>query len=321
MLKKNINIFVTHHENMIGRAIINRLKKFDGSIKIFINENLNLTSQSDVDFFFKKNIIDQVYITGGKSGGILANRKYPAEFIYDNLITQTHIINACFLNHVKKILFVASSCVYPKITSFPTIEEALLTGPLELTSEPYAISKIAGLKLCNSYNKQYEKSHNLDYRAVVPTNLYGPGDKYNVEESHVISSLICRMHEAKINESEEIVLWGTGKAKREFLFIEDFAEAAIFIMNYDKEKYNNIVNHNAQHINVGSGEEISIFDLAYLIADVVDYKGKIEFDNINPDGADRKILDTSRLRSMGWIYKTKIKEGLVKTYKNFLTLC
>ena len=302
---------------MIGKAIINRLKKSGENIKIFINENLDLTSQSDVEFFFQKHTIDQVYITGGKSGGILANSKYPAEFIYNNLVSQTNIINSCFLNNVRKILFIGSSCVYPKITSFPTIEEELLTGPLELTSEPYAISKIAGLKLCNSYNKQYEKSHNLDYRAVVPTNLYGPGDKYNIEESHVISSLICRMHKAKINESEKIVLWGTGKPKREFLFIEDFADAAIFVMNSEKNKYEKIIN-NVPHLNVGSGEEISIFDLARLIAEIVNYNGKIEFDNLSPDGAMRKILDGSKLYSMGWSYKTKLREGLYKTYDYFL---
>tara|TARA_Y100000022_G_C13226037_1_gene364913 strand:- start:231 stop:1121 length:891 start_codon:yes stop_codon:yes gene_type:complete len=286
--------------------------------KILLDDNLDLTSQLDVKIFFKNNNVDQVYLTGGKSGGILANQNYPADFIYNNLIITANVINACFINNIKKILFVGSSCMYPKDTQFPTSEEKLLTGSLEPTNEPYSISKIAGLKLCESYNKQFKKTHGTDYRTVIPTNLYGPGDKYDLKDSHVISSLILRMHEAKLSNINELLLWGSGKPKREFLFIDDFADAAIFLMNLEKKTYESFLNHSISHVNVGSGQEISIKDLAHLIADVIGYKGKIKFDNLNTDGAMRKVLNISKISSMGWQSKTLLKKGLNKTYEFFL---
>jgi GDP-L-fucose synthase len=306
---------------MIGLSILKYLKKqSDHNILLHTDNNLDLTSQSDVNFFFETHSIDQVYITGGKSGGILANNTYPAEFIYNNLIIETNIINSSFVYNVKKLLFIGSSCVYPKSCQLPTKEDTLLTGALEPTNEPYSIAKIAGLKLCESYNRQYGNSHDIDFRSIIPTNLYGPGDIYNLEESHVVASLILRLHKAKLNNLKKITLWGTGEPTRELLFIDDLANAAVFIMNIDKEKYKNYINIRCSHINVGSGEEISILKLAILIAEIVNYTGQIEFDNISPNGTMRKILDISKINIMGWHHKTSLHKGLQETYKNFVNI-
>ena len=323
MLEKN-KIFVAGHKGMVGSSLLKKLKKIgysNSDLILTTSKELDLTNQSLVNAFFKKNNIDQVYIAAAKVGGIYANNNFPAEFIYKNLMIQSNIIDACFRAGIKKILFLGSSCIYPKLTTQPMKEECLLTGKLEETNEPYAIAKIAGIKMCESYNRQYGLSHGLDYRCVMPTNLYGPGDNYEDKMSHVIPALIKRFHEAKVQQKRIVKVWGTGEVKREFLYVEDLADACVFLMNIEKDKYKKISNTMVSHINVGSGEDISIKDLSYVIAEILDYKGSIVFDTSMLDGVKQKLLDSTKINKMGWSAKVTLEKGIDLSYKDFLENC
>jgi GDP-L-fucose synthase len=251
-------------------------------------------------------------------GGIHANNTYPAEFIYQNLMMEANVIHQAFVSGVKKLLFLGSSCIYPKLAQQPMAEDALLTGKLESTNEPYAIAKIAGIKLCESYNRQYGQSHGIDYRSVMPTNLYGPGDNYHPENSHVIPALIRRFHEAKQSNASEVVIWGTGTPRREFLYVDDMAAASVFVMDLDKATYDNNVESMESHINVGFGSDITILELAQAVAGVVGYQGRITVDSTKPDGSPRKWMDSSRLGNLGWQAKMTLQAGLISTYADFL---
>ncbi len=311
-------IFVAGHKGMVGSSLARLLKKEDVEIITKDKNDLNLLNQENVKNFFKNEKIDQVYLAAAKVGGIYANNTYPADFIYQNLMIQNNVIHNAFLNGVKKLLFLGSSCIYPKNTNQPMKEEQLLTGKLEQTNEPYAIAKIAGIKLCESYNRQYGKSHNIDYRCVMPTNLYGPGDNYDLENSHVIPGLIQRFHKAKINNSSSVTVWGTGKPRREFLYVEDMARASIHLMNIDKKIYDKYTLPMCSHINVGSGEDITIKELAETIKEVVEFKGEINFYLSKPDGVSKKLLSSEKIFSLGFKPTTNLKKGLAKTYQDYL---
>jgi len=313
-------IFVAGHRGMVGSTILRKLA-LDPNVEIVTRNRteLDLTNQTAVDAFFAESSFDQVYLAAAKVGGIHANNTYPAEFIYDNLIIEANIIHSAFKHGVKKLLFLGSSCIYPKLADQPMREEALLTGSLECTNEPYAIAKIAGIKLCESYNRQYGKSHGIDYRSVMPTNLYGPGDNYHPENSHVIPALIRRFHEAKINDAPEVAIWGSGTPKREFLHVDDMAAASIHVMNLDSDLYEQHTQPMLSHINVGYGSDVSIAELAVLIGQTVGYKGRITYDSSKPDGTPRKLMDSSRLNALGWKAHITLEEGLVSAYKDFLT--
>lgn len=311
-------IFVAGHKGMVGSAIVRLLNDQDVEIITKDRTELDLLNQDSVQKFFKHKKIDQIYIAAAKVGGIYANNSYPAEFIYENLMVQTNVIHSAFLNGVKKLLFLGSSCIYPKYASQPMKEEALLAGKLEPTNEPYAVAKIAGIKMCESYNRQYGKSHGVDYRSVMPTNLYGPGDNYHSENSHVIPSLIYRFHKAKINNLENVTIWGTGVPIREFLYVDDLAKAVIHVMNIDKKNYDKQISSESSHINVGSGKEVTIRELAETIKEVVDFKGKINFDPSKPDGFFRKLLNSERINKLGFKYKIGLKDGLIKTYQDYI---
>jgi len=313
-----LKIFVAGHKGMVGSAIVRLLNDQDVEIITKDRTELDLLNQSSVQKFFKHEKIDQIYIAAAKVGGIYANNSYPAEFIYENLMVQTNVIHSAFLNGVKKLLFLGSSCIYPKYASQPMKEEDLLAGKLEPTNEPYAVAKIAGIKMCESYNRQYGKSHGVDYRSVMPTNLYGPGDNYHPENSHVIPSLIYRFHKAKINNLENVTIWGTGMPKREFLYVDDLAKAAIHVMNVDKKNYDEQISSKTSHINVGSGKELTIRELAETIKEVVDFKGKINFDPSKPDGSFRKLLNSERINKLGFKHKIGLKDGLIKTYQDYI---
>ena len=313
-------IFIAGHRGMVGSAILRKLA-LDPNVEIVTcnRTELDLTSQIAVETFFAKSSFDQVYLAAAKVGGIHANNTYPAEFIYENLMIEANIIHSAFKYGVKKLLFLGSSCIYPKLADQPMREEALLTGSLECTNEPYAIAKIAGIKLCESYNRQYGNSHGIDYRSVMPTNLYGPGDNYHPENSHVIPALIRRFHEAKVNDAPEVVIWGSGTPKREFLHVDDMAEASIHVMNLDNDFYQQHTQSMLSHINVGYGNDLSIAELAVLIGQTVGYKGGITYDSNKPDGTPRKLMDSSRLNALGWQAHITLEEGLVSAYKDFLT--
>ena len=309
------NIFVAGHRGMVGSAIVRQLEK-DPSNRIIsaARDDLDLTNQAQVNEFFAKNEVDQVYLAAAKVGGIHANNTYPAEFIYQNLMIEANIIHAAHSTNVQKLLFLGSSCIYPKLAEQPMSESALLTGMLEPTNEPYALAKIAGIKLCESYNRQYGR----DYRSVMPTNLYGPGDNYHPENSHVIPALIRRFHEAKARNATEVIAWGTGTPKREFLYVDDMAEASTFIMNMSKSQYNKNTSEMNSHINVGSGIDYSIKELTEIVASIIGYKGKISWDTTKPDGTPRKLMNVDRLRKLGWNTKVDLITGVRRTYKNFL---
>jgi GDP-L-fucose synthase len=311
-------IFVAGHKGMAGSAITRLLKNQDFEIITKDRTELDLLNQGSVQKFFEHEKIDQVYLAAAKVGGIHANNSYPADFIYENLMIQTNVIHSAFLNGVKKLLFLGSSCIYPKYASQPMKEEELLAGKLEPTNEPYAIAKIAGIKMCESYNRQYGKSHGIDYRSIMPTNLYGPGDNYHPENSHVIPGLIYRFHKAKINNLENVTIWGTGTPKREFLYVDDLAQALIHVMNLDKNIYDEQISSVCNHINVGSGKELTIKELAETIKDVVGFLGKINFNSSKPDGSLRKLLNSERINKLGFAPKTDLKEGLIKTYQDYL---
>ena len=313
-------IYVAGHRGMVGSAIV-RILHQQGQTNLVTRKHaeMDLTDQRLVREFFESEKPDQVYLAAAKVGGIYANNTYPAEFIYDNLMVQANVVDAAFRSGVKKLLFLGSSCIYPRNVTQPMREDALLTGTLEATNEPYAIAKIAGIKLCESYNRQYGLSHGVDYRSVMPTNLYGPGDNYHPENSHVIPALIRRFHEAKINNVPSVVIWGTGAPRREFLYVDDMAAASVFVMNLDKTVYDQNTNPMLSHINVGYGDDLTICQLAEAIANTVNYQGDITFDVSKPDGTPRKLMDSSRLRSMGWTPKVKLEVGLKFAYQDFLT--
>jgi GDP-L-fucose synthase len=311
-------IFVAGHKGMVGSAIVRLLKNQNIEIIIKDRTELDLLNQGSVQKFFEHEKIDQVYLAAAKVGGIYANNTYPADFIYENLMVQANVIHSAFLNGVKKLLFLGSSCIYPKYANQPMKEEELLSGKLEPTNEPYAIAKIAGIKMCDSYNRQYGKSHGIDYRSIMPTNLYGPGDNYHPENSHVIPGLIYRFHKAKINNLESITIWGTGTPKREFLYVDDLAQASIHVMNLDKKIYNEQISSLSSHINIGSEKELTIKELAKTIKEVINFKGKIQFDTSKPDGSPRKFLNSDRINKFGFKPKTDLKEGLIKTYQDYI---
>ena len=306
---------------MAGSAIVRRLRVQGHPSQQLITRTraeLDLTNQAATDQFFASEKPDQVYLAAARVGGIHANNTYPAGFIYSNLMVQANVIHAAFTHGVKKLLFLGSSCIYPRLAPQPMAEDALLTGPLEPTNEPYAIAKIAGIKLCESYNRQYGASHGIDYRSVMPTNLYGPGDNSHPEDSHVIPGLIRRFHEAKQANAPSVAIWGSGTPRREFMYVDDMAAASVYVMNLPKADYAKDTQPMLSHINVGCGKDITIRELAETIRKVVGYQGDITFDPSKPDGAPRKLMDSTRLNSLGWKPKVSLEEGLQSAYQDFL---
>ena len=309
-------IFVAGHAGMVGGAIVRALLARGVKLSQLLTRTraeLDLCNQQAVEHFFASNQITQVYLAAAKVGGIYANNMYPAEFIYQNLIMQANVIHAAHTHGVQQLLFLGSSCIYPRLATQPMREDALLTGPLEPTNEAYAIAKIAGIKLCESYNRQYGR----DYRSVMPTNLYGPGDNYHPQNSHVIPALIRRFHEAKITGAAEVVIWGTGTPRREFLYVDDMAQASVFVMQLPAGTYQGAVSPGQSHLNVGFGSDVTIAELAAAVSKVVGYSGKISFDATKPDGAPRKLIDSGRLRHLGWSSRVRLPTGLASAYADF----
>ena len=304
---------------MVGSAIVRTLEKQgQANFVTRTHAELDLSNQAAVQAFFEKEKPTQVYLAAAKVGGIHANNTYPAEFIYQNLMVQANVIDAAFRNGVQRLLFLGSSCIYPKLAPQPMAEDALLTGTLEPTNEPYAIAKIAGIKLCESYNRQYGQSHGVDYRSVMPTNLYGPGDNYHPQNSHVIPALIRRFHEAKVNNAPTVAIWGSGTPRREFLYVDDMAAASVFVMNLPKATLDAHTQPMQSHINVGFGSDITIKELALAVGKTVGYQGIIEFDTSKPDGSPRKLMDSRRLNALGWQAKVSLDSGLAAAYQDFL---
>ena len=314
-------VYVAGHRGMVGAAIVRALLANGHPAERIVTRahaELDLTDQAAVRAFFAIEQPDQVYLAAAKVGGIHANNTYPAEFIYQNLMIEANIIDAAFRNGVQKLLFLGSSCIYPKFAPQPMRENALLTGALEPTNEPYAVAKIAGIKLCESYNRQYGQSHGVDYRSVMPTNLYGPGDNYHAENSHVIPALIRRFHEAKACNVPTVTIWGTGTPRREFLYVDDMASACLHVMNLTKSDYEQHTEPMLSNINVGCGYDITIGELAKTIGQVIGYQGEIAFDHGKPDGAPRKLMDSARLVSLGWQARVVLTDGLRLAYQDFL---
>ncbi|NNU44145.1 GDP-L-fucose synthase [Ramlibacter montanisoli] len=314
-------IYVAGHRGMVGSAIVRRLLAggvAQDAILTRTHAELDLTDQAAVRAFFRSERPDQVYLAAARVGGIHANNTYPADFIYDNLMIEANVIDAAFRQGVRRLLLLGSSCIYPKLAPQPMKESALLTGTLEPTNEPYAIAKIAGIKLCESYNRQYGASHGVDYRSVMPTNLYGPGDNYHPENSHVIPGLLRRFHEAREQGAPQVVIWGSGTPRREFLYVDDMAAASVHVMNLDAEDYRKHTEPMLSHINVGYGDDLTILELAQLVARTVGYGGRIELDPGKPDGTPRKLMDSARLRSLGWQPRVDLAEGLRLAYADFL---
>ena len=315
MNSKN-KIYIAGHNGMVGSAIVRQLQtKLNNTAQLITrtHQELDLTNQQQVDNFIAGERPNQIYLAAAKVGGIHANNIYPADFIYQNLMIQANIIHAAHKNNIQKLIFLGSSCIYPKSAKQPMKEETLLTGILEPTNEPYAIAKIAGIKLCESYNRQYSR----DYRSVMPTNLYGPGDNYHPKNSHVIPALIRKFHEAKSDNASKVTIWGSGKPKREFLYVDDMASACVYVMNLDKEVYQQQVKPMQSYINVGTGQDLTIKQLAEGMAKVIGFKGKIEFDISKSDGTKRKLMDSTRLNSLGWRPKIDLEQGIKQTYKDY----
>jgi GDP-L-fucose synthase len=313
-------VYVAGHRGMVGSAIVRALQN-QGQVDIVTRTHaeLDLTNQLAVQQFFAAEKPTQVYLAAAKVGGIHANNVYPADFIYQNLMMQANVIATAFQNGVQKLLFLGSSCIYPRLAQQPMREDALLTGTLEPTNEPYAIAKIAGIKLCESYNRQYGASRGVDYRSVMPTNLYGPGDNYHPENSHVIPALIRRFHEAKLAKAPSVAIWGTGTPRREFLYVDDMAAASVHVMQLPKVTYEQHTTPMQSHINVGSGSDVTIAEVAQTIAQTVGYAGQIKFDTSKPDGAPRKWMDSSRLNALGWQAKVDLQHGLAAAYQDFVS--
>ena len=309
-------IFVAGHNGMVGRAICRALKKqVDVEIITRTRDELNLCDQSAVHKFMKIEKPDEIILAAAKVGGIHANNIYPAEFIYQNLQIQNNVIHAAHSIDVQKLLFLGSSCIYPRAVEQPMKEAALLTGVLEPTNEPYAMAKIAGIKMCESYNRQYGR----DYRSVMPTNLYGPGDNYHPENSHVVPALIRRFHEAKLNNLSEVVVWGSGTPKREFLYVDDMAEACLFVHNLESKELLKNVNPMLSHINVGTGTDVTIKELSETVKDIVGFTGVLVFDQSKPDGTPQKLMNVDKLSRLGWQSSTALEEGLSKSYRDYLS--
>ncbi|MGO4394794.1 GDP-L-fucose synthase family protein [Variovorax sp. M-6] len=307
-------IFVAGHRGMVGSAIV-RCLEAQGYTHIIARSRseLDLTDQAQVRAFFAEERPQEVYVAAAKVGGIHANNSFPAEFIYSNLMVEANLIHESWRTGVGKLLFLGSSCIYPRLAQQPMSEDALLTGKLEPTNEPYAVAKIAGIKLCESYNRQY----GCDFRSVMPTNLYGPGDNYHPENSHVLPAMIRRFHEAKASDAPAVVIWGTGSPKREFLYVDDMARACVHVMDLPREVYAAHTDVMASHINVGTGEDLSIAELAQLVSEVVGYRGSIRYDTSKPDGAPRKLLDISRIRQLGWKPDVALRDGIANAYEEF----
>ncbi len=314
-MSKTSKIYVAGHRGMVGSAIVRKLQA-DGFHDIIVRTHaeLDLTNQDAVNDFFENERPDQVYLAAAKVGGIHANNTYPAEFIYQNLMMEANVINAAWKSGVQKLLFLGSSCIYPKLVEQPMREDTLLTATLEPTNEPYAIAKIAGIKLCESYNRQY----GVDYRSVMPTNLYGPGDNYHPENSHVIPALLRRFHEAKVLNKSDVLIWGTGTPRREFLYVDDMATASVHVMNLDKAVYDKYTSPMQSHINVGYGDDVTIAELAHAVSEAVGYSGDIKFDTSKPDGTPRKLMDSERLNALGWKPQVDLKSGLKQAYADFM---
>ncbi|MGX4641792.1 GDP-L-fucose synthase [Massilia sp. SYSU DXS3249] len=308
-------IYVAGHRGLVGSAIMRVLRaRGHTNIVTRTHDELELTDQAAVRAFFRAERIDQVYLAAARVGGIHANNTYPAEFIYDNLMVQANVVHEAWRAGVGRLLFLGSSCIYPRLAQQPIREEYLMDGALEPTNEPYAVAKIAGIKLCESYNRQY----GTDFRSVMPTNLYGPGDNYHPQNSHVIPALVRRFHEAKADGAAEVVIWGSGKPMREFLYVDDMAAASVHVMDLPPERYRAVTDPMHSHINVGSGTDVSIHELAHLVSEVVGFTGRIVFDATKPDGTPRKLLDVSKLRALGWSAGTPLREGLHRAYAAFL---
>jgi GDP-L-fucose synthase len=311
----NDKIYIAGHRGLVGSAIVRQLEgRGFTNLLMRTHKELDLTNQAQVQAFFQKEQPDYVILAAAKVGGIHANNTYPADFIYQNMMIEANVINSAYENKVKRLLFLGSTCIYPKAVEQPMREDALLTDVLEPTNEPYALAKITGIKLCESYNRQ----HGTDFRSVMPTNLYGVNDNFHPENSHVIPALMRRFHEAKINNDAEVVVWGTGKAMREFLYVDDMAEASLFVLELDEETYQANTKSMLSHINVGTGKDVTIREMAETMKQVVSFKGELSFDTTKPDGAPRKLIDVSRLSNMGWKYSVNLKDGLSKTYRWYL---
>ena len=311
----NDKIYIAGHRGLVGSAIVRQLEERGFSnLLMRTHKELDLTNQVQVQNFFQQEGPDYVILAAAKVGGIHANNTYPADFIYQNMMIEANVINSAYENKAKRLLFLGSTCIYPKAIEQPMREDALLTDVLEPTNEPYALAKIAGIKLCESYNRQY----GTDFRSVMPTNLYGINDNFHPENSHVIPALMRRLHEAKVNNDTEVVVWGTGNAMREFLYVDDMAKASLFVLEFDKQTYDENTQPMLSHINVGTGKDVTIKEMAQTMKEVVGFKGKLIFDTTKPDGAPRKLIDVTRLTNMGWMFDTELESGLKKTYKFYL---
>jgi GDP-L-fucose synthase len=318
-MTSNSKIYIAGHRGMVGSAIVRELeRRGHTNLVCRTHQELDLTNQLAVQNFFNQEKPDQVYLAAARVGGIYANNTFPAEFIYDNVMVQSNVIHQAFKHGVKKLLFLGSSCIYPRMASQPMSEDALLTGKLEPTNEPYAIAKIAGIKMCESYNRQYGATHGVDYRSVMPTNLYGPGDNYHPENSHVIPALIRRFHEAKVSGIPQVVIWGSGKPYREFLYVDDMAKASVFVMELAKEQYDQVTEPMQSHLNVGFGSDVTIAQLAQAVAKAVGYPGTIALDPTKPDGSPKKLMNSSRLNTLGWKAAVSLEDGLALAYGNFI---
>ena len=308
----NNKIYIAGHRGLVGSAIVRQLESRGfNNLLMRTHKELDPTNQAQVKSFFKQEKPDYVILAAAKVGGIHANNTYPADFIYQNMMIEANVINSAYENKVKRLLFLGSTCIYPKAVEQPMREDALLTDVLEPTNEPYALAKIAGIKLCESYNRQ----HGTDFRSVMPTNLYGINDNFHSENSHVIPALMRRFHEAKVNNNAEVVVWGTGNAMREFLYVDDMAEASLFVLELDKKTYQANTKSMLSHINVGTGKDVTIKEMAEVMKKVIGFKGNLIFDTKKPDGSLRKLIDISRLSNMGWKHSIDLEQGLKKTYK------